>query len=52
MFWEQVVAQGIPMVVKYWEGTTHIDLKGNVEFLYNDSEEGIEKVLKEIIFNE
>lgn len=51
VFWEQVVAQGIPMVVKYWEGTTHIDLKGNVEFLYNDSEEEIEKVLKEIIFN-
>ena len=40
MFWEQVVAQGIPMVVKYWEGNLHIDFsKGNVEFLYNDSEE-------------
>lgn len=52
VFWEQVVAQGIPMVVKYWEGTTHIDLNGNVEFLYNDTEEEIEKVLKKIICNE
>lgn len=52
VFWEQVVAQGIPMIVKYWIGTTHIDLNGNVEFLYNDTEEEMEKVLKKIILNE
>lgn len=51
VFWEQVTAQGIPMIVKYWPGTTHIDLKGNVEFLYNDTEEEIEKILKEVILN-
>lgn len=37
VFWEQVVAQGIPMICKYWEGTTHIDIGGNVKFLYKDS---------------
>lgn len=37
VFWEEVVALGIPMVVKYWDGTTHIDKGGNVRFLKNDS---------------
>lgn len=37
VFWEQVVGLGIPMVVKYWKGTTHIDLGGNCKFLYKDS---------------
>lgn len=37
VFWEQVTGLGIPTVVKYWEGTTHIDLGGNCEFLFNDS---------------
>lgn len=41
VFWEQVVAQGIPMIVKYWEGTTHIDVGGNCEYLYDDSVEEI-----------
>lgn len=49
VFWEQVVAQGIPMVVKYWEGTTHVDLGGNVRFLYKDSVEEIQKMLNNII---
>ncbi len=37
VFWEQVVAQGIPMIVKYWDGTTHVDMGGNVKFLMDDS---------------
>lgn len=41
VFWEQVVGIGIPMLVKYWEGTTHVDLGGNVEFLYKDDLEEI-----------
>lgn len=47
VFWEQVAGQGIPMVCKYWEGTTHIDIGGNVIFLKRDSKEEI----KDIIFN-
>jgi len=41
VFWEQVVGQGIPMIVKHWDGTTHINLGGNVKFLYGDSVEEI-----------
>ena len=43
VFWEQAAAQGKPMIVKYWEGTTHIDTGKNVRFLYKDSAEEIEK---------
>ena len=47
VFWEQVAGMGIPMIVKYWDGTTHVDGGGNVEFLYNDSVDEItEKILK------
>ena len=49
VFWEQVVGQGKPMIVKYWNGTTHVDLGGNVEFIYNDSVEEIEEKLLEVM---
>lgn len=41
VFWEQVAAQGIPMLVKEWDGTKHIDVCGNVIFLSNVSTESI-----------
>lgn len=50
VFWEQVAGLGIPMLCKYWDGTTHVDLGGNVEFLEEDSvkeiKNKIEKLLK------
>lgn len=49
VYWEQVVAQGIPMICKYWDGTTHIDIGGNVEFLMEDSVEEIKKTLLRIL---
>lgn len=51
VYWEQVVAMGKPMVVKYWEGTTHIDIGGNCKFLYEDTEEELSRVLGNIIYN-
>lgn len=51
VFWEQVAGMGIPMVCKYWEGTTHIDIGGNVVFLKEDSTESIKKELLRIIGN-
>ncbi len=45
VFWEQVAAQGIPMLCKYLEGTQHIDIGGNVRFLKTDS---IEEIRQEI----
>lgn len=56
VFWEQVVAQGIPMICKYWEGTTHVDLGGNVRFLCKDQvdeiQNMIEFVLREEVYTE
>lgn len=43
VFWEQVTGQGIPMLVKDWPGTHHVDLGGNVAFLENDCVEEIQK---------
>ena len=45
MYWEQVVAQGIPMLCKYMEGMTHVDIGGNVRFLMEDSTALIQKEL-------
>ena len=44
-----VVAQGIPMVVKSWPGTHHVDVGGNVVFLEKDSVEEIQTVLEKIV---
>ena len=43
VFWEQVVAQGRPLIVKHWDGTTHIDICGNCKFLYKDNKEEIKQ---------
>ena len=48
VMWEQVAGQGIPMVCKYWEGTTHVDLGGNVKFLYQDSVDEIQSMLEKL----
>lgn len=49
VFWEQVVAQGIPMLVKDWPGTHHVDVGGNVDFLHDDSVEEIEQKLRNLL---
>jgi glycosyltransferase involved in cell wall biosynthesis len=51
VFWEQVVAQGIPMLCKEWEGTKHVDVGGNVEFLTRDSATEIQDAIEELIDN-
>lgn len=51
VFWEQVCGQGKPMLVKYWNGTTHVDLGGNVEFLYKDSVDEIYEKIMGIVRN-
>lgn len=48
VFWEQVVAQRRPMICKYWEGTTHVDIGGNVKFLKKDSEDEIIKIIDKL----
>ena len=51
VYWEQVVGQGKPMVCKRWDGTTHIDVGGNVEFLEEDSVDIIKEKLENLINN-
>lgn len=51
VFWEQVAGQGIPMLVKEWKGTNHVDLGGNVEFLSKDSVDEIQMKV-ERLFND
>ena len=48
VFWEQVAAQGIPMLCKRWDGTTHVDLGGNVKFLTQDSVEEIQTAIEDL----
>lgn len=47
--WEQTAGQGIPMLVKHWEGTHHVDTGGNVSFLYEDSWKEIFQKLEELL---
>lgn len=49
VFWEQVVGQGIPLVVKDWQGTHHIDVGGNVAFLKQDTIEEIQQIIEELV---
>lgn len=51
VFWEQVAGLGIPLVVKYWEGTTHVDVGGNCDFLYHDSVDEIKSKILELVNN-
>ena len=52
VFWEQVVGLGIPMLVKDWPGTHHVDMGGNVRFLENDSVEEIEEAINNIVLKD
>ena len=49
VFWEQVVGIGKPMICKYWAGTTHVDLGGNVKFLYKDTVEELTEVINTVL---
>ncbi|HOG53154.1 MAG TPA: glycosyltransferase family 4 protein [Bacillota bacterium] len=46
VLWEQAAGLGIPMLIKHWEGTTHLDLGGNCEFLYEDSVDEIKAKIR------
>lgn len=48
VYWEQVAGMGIPMVVKYMRGITHVDRGGNVKFLQEESVDEIRKTIEDI----
>lgn len=49
VFWEQVAAQGVPMICKDWPGTHHVDIGGNVIFLKEDSVNEIKTAIEGLI---
>lgn len=49
VYWEQTAGLGIPMICKYWKGTTHVDVGGNVIFLMEDSKELIQKEIERLL---
>lgn len=52
VFWEQVVGQGIPMLVSNIGNVKNIDLGGNLRILNNSATMEIKKELEKIITNE
>ena len=52
VFWEQVAGMGIPLLVKDWKGTHHVDVGGNVKFIKKDTVDEIRHLLIEIINND
>lgn len=51
VFWEQAVGLGIPCIFKYWNGTTHLDIGGNCDFLYEDSTDEIKEKIEFLLAN-
>ena len=49
VMWEQVAGQGIPMAVKYWSGTTHVDVGGNCRFIKEDTVNAIMDVIDDLM---
>lgn len=39
VLWEQAAGMGIPLLVKRWQGTEHVDRGGNAVFIEDDSRE-------------
>ncbi len=52
VYWEQVVALGIPMFVKFWKGSTHIDIGSNCKFFYKDSIDEYMEMINSITNNQ
>ena len=52
VLWEQTVGVGVPIICKYWEGTTHVDVGGNARFLYHDTVEEMMQTLSEVVTNQ
>lgn len=52
VYWEQAVGMGVPMICKYWNGTNHVDIGGNVKYINNDTESEIYGILYSIINEE
>lgn len=48
VYWEQVAGMGIPLIVKRWDGTTHVNVGGNVLFLETDNVDEIKNAISKV----
>lgn len=51
IYWEQVAGCGIPLLVKKWDGTTHVNIHDNALFLEEGTVEEMIQKIKLILFN-
>lgn len=51
VFWEQTVAQGIPLIVKKWEGTEHVNVCDNAIIMQNVSVDELRKKINDLFSN-
>lgn len=49
VYWEQVVAQGIPLLCRYLPGVNHIDIGGNVLFMSKNNFDEYKEILNKLI---
>ena len=49
VIWEQCVGLGVPLVIRKWPGTTHVDIGGNCVFLENGSVEELNKTIGNLL---
>lgn len=52
VYWEQAAGCGVPLIVKYWKGITHVDLEGNCEFIHEDTYDELGDLLTPLISQE
>ena len=50
VLWEQAVACGLPIVVKYWEGVDHVSFNGNAVLMKQVNVETIKKEIEGLCF--
>ena len=48
VYWEQAVAMGKPILIKRWDGTTHVDCGGNAAFTSGDDSESLKADIERI----
>lgn len=49
VLWEETVGMGVPIIVKYWNGTTHVNTDDNAIFLKKNTEEELKKIILKLL---
>jgi len=49
VLWQQAICCGLPLICKLWQGGEYLDVGGNVEFIYSDSQQEIIDKINKLI---